>query len=84
MRLQSTPLTSIFEEARRGSLRPGKAADLVLLDADPLAVGPDALRRVRVLETVKAGETILPCMIALRQNPLAFFCAGCRILKDGI
>ena len=47
-----------FEEARRGSLRPGKAADLVLLDADPLAVGPDALRRVRVLETVKAGETI--------------------------
>ena len=47
-----------FEEARRGSLRPGEAADLVLLDADPLAVGPDALRRVRVLETVKAGETI--------------------------
>ena len=47
-----------FEEARRGSLRPGKAADLVLLDADPFAVEPDALRRVRVLETVKAGETI--------------------------
>ena len=47
-----------FEEACRGSLRPGKAADLVLLDADPFAVEPDALRRVRVLETVKAGETI--------------------------
>ena len=50
--------TSILRKMRRGSLRPGKAADLVLLDADPLAVGPDALRRVRVLETVKAGETI--------------------------
>nr|WP_297274346.1 amidohydrolase [uncultured Agathobaculum sp.] len=47
-----------FEEARKGSLRPGKTADLVLLDADPLAVPPDRLRDIRVLETVKAGETI--------------------------
>lgn len=47
-----------FEEARRGTLRPGKAADLVLLDADPLAVPPDRLRDIRVLETVKAGETV--------------------------
>lgn len=47
-----------FEEARKGSLRPGKTADLVLLDADPLAVSPDRLREIRVLETVKAGETI--------------------------
>ena len=47
-----------FEEARRGTLRPGKAADLVLLDADPLAVPPDRLRDIRVLETIKAGETV--------------------------
>lgn len=47
-----------FEEARKGSLRPGKTADLVLLDADPLAVPSDQLRNIRVLETVKAGETI--------------------------
>ena len=47
-----------FEEARKGSLRPGKTADLVLLDADPLAVSTDRLRDIRVLETVKAGETI--------------------------
>lgn len=47
-----------FEEARKGSLRPGKTADLVLLDADPLAVPPERLRDIRVLETVKAGETI--------------------------
>ncbi|MGO5029940.1 amidohydrolase [Candidatus Agathobaculum pullicola] len=47
-----------FEEARKGSLRPGKTADLVLLDADPLAVSPDRLRDIRVLETVKAGETV--------------------------
>ena len=47
-----------FEEARKGSLRPGKTPDLVLLDADPLAVSTDRLRDIRVLETVKAGETI--------------------------
>ncbi len=47
-----------FEETRRGSLRPGKAADFVLLDADPLAVQPDRLRDIRVLETIKAGETV--------------------------
>ena len=47
-----------FEEARRGSLRPGKAADLVLLDADPLAVPHEKLRDIRVLETIKAGETV--------------------------
>ncbi|MDO4271159.1 MAG: amidohydrolase [Eubacteriales bacterium] len=47
-----------FEEARKGSLRPGKAADLVLLDADPLSVPPDRLRNIRVLETIKAGETV--------------------------
>lgn len=47
-----------FEEARKGSLRPGKTADLVLLDADPLAVPVERLRDIRVLETVKAGETV--------------------------
>ena len=47
-----------FEETRRGTLRPGKTADLVLLDADPLSVPPDRLRNIRVLETVKAGETV--------------------------
>ena len=47
-----------FEEARKGSLRPGKTADLVLLDADPFAVPSERLRDIRVLETVKAGETI--------------------------
>ena len=47
-----------FEESWRGSLHPGKAADFVLLDADPLAVQPDRLRDIRVLETIKAGETV--------------------------
>lgn len=47
-----------FEEAQKGTLKPGKAADLVLLDADPFVVPAEQLRRIRVLETIKSGETI--------------------------
>ena len=39
-----------------GSLRAGKAADLVVLDADPRAVDPGALPDVGVVATVLAGE----------------------------
>ena len=47
-----------FEEDRKGSLRAGKAADMTVLSADPLSVPPDRLRDVRVLETIKDGETV--------------------------
>ena len=47
-----------FEEGDKGTLAPGKRADLVILDRDPLAVPPEALRRIRVLETWKDGRPI--------------------------
>ena len=49
-----------FEEGEKGSLAPGKRADLVLLDQDPLSVPLDGLRRICVLETIKAGEPLWP------------------------
>jgi predicted amidohydrolase YtcJ len=45
-----------FAEARRGVVREGMEADLTLLDADPLALGVDALRRVGVAGTVVGGR----------------------------
>lgn len=47
-----------FEEGRKGSLRAGKRADLAVLSADPLAVDPMSIRELRVLETIKGGQTL--------------------------
>lgn len=47
-----------FEEDTKGSLRPGKRADLVILDQDPLRVEPEMIGQIQVLETIKDGKTI--------------------------
>ena len=45
-------------EGERGTLEPGKRADFILLDRDPLAVAPEELETLRVLETVSGGRTL--------------------------
>lgn len=47
-----------FEENRKGTLEPGKLADLVVLSADPLAVEPMKIRDIKVLATIKDGSYI--------------------------
>lgn len=46
------------EEASKGSLEPGKLADLVILDKNPLTVDPMAIKDIKVVETIKEGKTI--------------------------
>jgi hypothetical protein len=45
-----------FEEHEKGTLEPGKLADLVVLDADPLSVAPAALKAITVEMTVMGGN----------------------------
>ena len=47
-----------FEEDQKGSIEPGKLADLVVLDKDPTAVDPERLDEIVVLETIKEGVRV--------------------------
>lgn len=55
---------SYFEEDKKGSIRPGKLADLVILDKNPIAVDPMKIKDIQILETIKEGKTVYekkPC-----------------------
>lgn len=47
-----------FEQDKKGSIKAGKDADFVILDRSPLAVPPMDIRHIKVLQTIKAGETL--------------------------
>lgn len=45
-------------EDERGTLAPGKRADLILLDQDPLSLPAEELESIRVLQTISGGRTL--------------------------
>jgi hypothetical protein len=47
-----------FEEDLKGTITPGKLADLAVLGADPRAVDPETLDQVPVLATIRGGEFV--------------------------
>jgi len=49
---------SAFDEAERGSIEPGKIADLVILSADPTAVSPETIDEIRVDRTIVRGKAV--------------------------
>ena len=46
------------EEQIKGSLTPGKLADLVVLSADPFEIDPSEIRDIRVLITMVGGKVV--------------------------
>jgi len=44
-----------FEEDEKGSIRPGKRADFAVLSANPVSVPAEAIREIRVEQTIVAG-----------------------------
>jgi predicted amidohydrolase YtcJ len=47
-----------FAEDRKGSITPGKYADLCILDADPTAIDPNELMDLGVLATIVEGRAV--------------------------
>lgn len=47
-----------FEEGSKGSLTPGKLADFVILDQNPLTIELMEIKNIQVMETIKEGKTV--------------------------
>ena len=47
-----------FEENDKGSLAPGKLADVVVLDRDLLRIRPETIREARILHTIVGGRVV--------------------------
>ncbi len=52
------PAVQYFEEASKGTIEPGKLADFVILSGNPLAVKPEDLITLEVVETIKEGKSV--------------------------
>ena len=46
-----------FEEHLKGSLTPGKLADIVVLAADPHRVDPDTIKDIAIVRSILGGTT---------------------------
>jgi hypothetical protein len=47
-----------FEEKTKGSLEPGKLADMVILSDNPITIDPMKINSIVALETIKEGKTV--------------------------
>lgn len=47
-----------FQENEKGSITPGKLADMVLLSDDLFSIAPDKIRDVRILKTFVGGKVV--------------------------
>jgi hypothetical protein len=47
-----------FEEDVKGTVTPGKRADLVVLSDDPFKVKPDKIKDIKVIRTVVGGKVV--------------------------
>lgn len=47
-----------FDEDRKGTIRPGMLADMVLIDRNLTVIAPEAIRDARILKTIVGGRAV--------------------------
>jgi predicted amidohydrolase YtcJ len=47
-----------FQEKEKGSITPGKLADMVLLNDDIFSIPPEKIREVKVVTTIVGGKVV--------------------------
>ena len=52
------PAYDNYAEKERGSIEVGKIADLVVLDADPFAIAPEAIQNIKIIRTIIGGQEV--------------------------
>jgi hypothetical protein len=55
-----------FQDQQKGSITPGKLADMVVLSDDIFAINPDKIRDVKVLKTIVGGKLVFDSAGAVR------------------
>lgn len=56
--LTSNGAYGAFEEKVKGTITPGKLADIVFLDRDPLTADPQTIKDIKVTRTIVGGRTV--------------------------
>ena len=51
-------LTTLAKREIKGSISPGKVADFVVLADDPHTVAPNAIKDIRIVQTVVGGRVV--------------------------
>lgn len=54
----ANPAYLTWEEAKKGSIEAGKFADMIVLDADPLAIAPEKLLTMNIDMTIIGGKIV--------------------------
>ena len=51
-------MRSFAEEKSKGTLTPGKLADFVILDKNPLKINSLEINKIKIVESIKEGKTV--------------------------
>ena len=49
---------NILKKIKKGSIKEGKLANLIILDENPLTIDPMKIKDIKVLQTIREGEVL--------------------------